>query len=90
VQASIQAAFLAESIVFSAASVDEPVMATAKAAADNNMVMERNMVFPFRIEKPVQSFRLTSMPTREESLVASTRSDKHEQNFRVTQFRQMP
>jgi len=47
VQASMQAAFLAESIVFSAASVDEPVMATAKAAADNNMVMERNMVFSF-------------------------------------------
>ena len=85
----MQAAFLAVSMVFSAASVDEPVMATAKAAADNNMVMERIMVFSFSNKEASSVVQITER-VGEESLVASTPSGKHGQNFRATQFRQTP
>jgi hypothetical protein len=85
----MQAAFLAGSMVFSAASVDEPVMATAKAAADNNMVMERNMFFSFS-KREASSVGQFTESVGEESLAAGTPSSAHEKSFRATQFRQMP
>jgi hypothetical protein len=85
----MQAAFLAGSMVFSAASADELVIATAKAAADNNMVMERNMVFSFSRREASSVVQFTE-PVGEESFATGTPSGTHEQGFRATQFRQIP
>lgn len=54
---------MAGPIDFSAANVDEPLIATASAAADNNMVMERNIIFSFfGWKKPIQSVNLLNRP----------------------------